>query len=77
VDRVRHYPGGRWLDIDRRKVKLAVGPEKLVSRSSPQVRRPSAASSSVVVYTLKGKTATPAIVGADGALRVARVAPTR
>jgi hypothetical protein len=74
VNRVRHYPGGRWVDIDRRTVKLAVVPDKVVSQSMPPSRRPSSASASVVVYTVKGKTTMPAIVGADKALRVARVA---
>ena len=76
VDRVRHYPGGRWLDVDGRTVKLAVVPDRLTTQSSPQVRRPSAASP-VVVYTRKGRTTTAAIVGATGALHVARVVPAR
>ena len=77
VERVRHYPGGRWLDIDRRAVKLAVVPDKVVSQIPPPSRRPSSASASVVVYTTKGSTTTAAIVGAAGALRVARVSPAR
>jgi Peptidase family M23 len=77
VDRVRHYPGGRWLDVDPRTVTLAVGPDKLVSQVSPPSRRPSAVSPSVVVHTLKGRTTTAAIVGAKGALRVGRVTPVR
>jgi Peptidase family M23 len=77
VDRVRHYPGGRWLDIDRRTVKLAVVPDKVVSQPVPPSRRPSSASASVVVYTLKSTTTMRALVGAEGALRVARVTPTR
>jgi Peptidase family M23 len=77
VDRVRHYPGGRWLSIDRRTVKLAVAPDKVVSQVPPPARMPSSASSSVVVHTLKATTTMRAIVGADGALRVARVTPAR
>jgi hypothetical protein len=77
VDRVRHYPGGRWLDIDRRTVKLAVVPDKVVSQPAPPSRRPSSASAPVVVYTLKATTTMRAIVGAEGALRVARVTPAR
>jgi len=77
VERVRHYPGGRWIGIDRRTVKLAVVPDKVVSQITPPSRRPTSASASVVVHTVKGKTTTPAILGADGALRVARVAPAR
>jgi hypothetical protein len=76
VDRVRHYPGGRWLSIDQRRVKLAVVPDKVVSQVPPPSRRPSSISP-VVVYTLKAVTTLPAIVGADGALRVARVTPAR
>jgi Peptidase family M23 len=76
VDRVRHYPGGRWLAIDQRTVKLAVAADKVASQTSPMVRRPSA-TSPVVVYTQKAKTTMPAIVGAAGALRVARVSPAR
>jgi hypothetical protein len=77
VDRVRHYPGGRWLDIDRRTVKLAVVPDKVVSQPALPSRRPSSASASVVVYTFKGSTTNAAIVGADNALRVARVTLAR
>ena len=78
VERVRHYPGGRWLDVDRRTVKLAVPADaSAVAGPSAQVRRPSAAASPVVVHTVKGRTTTAAIVGASGALRVARVSPAR
>jgi hypothetical protein len=82
VDRVRLYPGGTWLDVDARPVVLAVPDEALVApalvgsvavAASRSIRSPVP----VLAYTTKGKTTPEAIVGAAGALRVARLSPTR
>jgi hypothetical protein len=81
VDRVRHYPGGRWLDVDKRVVELAVAPE---ARTIPvlagagalaprQLRKPVA----VTAFTARAKTTTEAMIGAAGTLTAARVSPTR
>ena len=82
VERVRHYPGGRWLDVEARDVELAV-PEaaqiaaalvrSLVVESLRSIRSPVP----VVAYTTRGKTTTDAIVGAVGALRISRISPAR
>jgi Peptidase family M23 len=83
VERVRHYPGGRWLEIDKRLVKLAVPVDAdvspvLLGDAAMQVRRSTVApAAAVVAHTLKGRTTSAAIVGASGALRVSRVAPVR
>jgi hypothetical protein len=82
VERVRHYPGGSWLDVDKRTVELAVPVEALVAPSlaldvSLVARRAIAAPVPVVAFTRKGPATIEAILGATGALRVARVAPTR
>jgi Peptidase family M23 len=81
VDRVRHYPGGRWLDIDTRTVELAVPPEAVVAPSldlvSSVARRAPKAAFPVVAHTVKAKTTIDAILGASGALSAAKVSPAR
>jgi hypothetical protein len=82
VERVRHYPGGSWLDVDKRSVELAVPVDALVAPLlaldvSPAAQRAIAASVPVVAFTAKGRATVEAIVGATGALRVARVVPAR
>ena len=80
VDLVRHYPGGRWLDLDTRTVELVV-PDK--AEVSPALTRDVTVEAfrsirspvPVLAYTVKGKTTSEAIVGAVGELRVARVSP--
>ena len=82
VERVRHYPGGRWLDVDVRNVELAVPQEALVA---PSLARDLAVESlrsirspvPVLAYTMKGKATPEAIVGTAGALRISRVSPAR
>jgi hypothetical protein len=81
VDRVRHYPGGRWLDVDPRAVELTVAPEAVVAPSlsvvgSPATRAPKAALP-VVAHTVKAKTTLDAMLGASGALTAGRLSPTR
>jgi hypothetical protein len=82
VDRVRHYPGGRWLDIDRKTVELAITPEAVIAPAvareiSGQVARTTATALPVVAFTAKGRTTAEAIVGAARALSVARVSARR
>jgi hypothetical protein len=80
VDRVRQYPGGRWLDVDRRVVEITVplgasvapsldlvGAEKLRTLRQPV---------SVTAFTVKANTTPEAIAGAPGELLLGSVAPT-
>ncbi len=76
VERVRQYPGGRWLDIDAREVELAVplgtdvtGHNELAGES----RRRLKTAAEVVAYTLKSNATPGAIVGAPGELLLGRL----
>ena len=77
VTRVRHYPGGRWLDIDPRIVELAVSGEAaaatplqtVAATRNRDLRKPVA----VTAFTQKAKTTPEAIAGAAGALSLGRV----
>jgi Peptidase family M23 len=81
VERVRHYPGGRWLDIDKREVELTVPPAALVAPSLTVVSstnlRQARAPVPVVAHTVAAKTTIDAIVGTTGALTAGRVSPAR
>jgi len=82
VERVRHYPGGQWLDIDQRAVELSVPHEAEVAPAlardvSVEAARSIRSPVPVLAYTLKGKTTPEAIIGAVRALRVARISPSR
>jgi hypothetical protein len=80
INRVRQYPGGRWLEIDARELELTlprgadVAPSlNLVAASTLRtLRKP------VPVYatTLKADVTPDAIVGAPGELVLGRVTPT-
>jgi Peptidase family M23 len=79
VDRVRQYPGGRWLDIDVREVELTVplgtdvtGFDELAGTSRRQYKKPA----DVTAYTLKANATPGAIVGAPGVLLLGRVTAT-
>jgi hypothetical protein len=79
VDRVRQYPGGRWLDIDVREVELTVplgtdvtGFDELAGASRRQYKKPA----DVTAYTLKANATPGAIVGAPGVLLLGRVTAT-
>jgi hypothetical protein len=79
VDRVRQYPGGRWLDVDAREVELTVplgtdvtGFDELAGASRRQLRKPA----DVTAYTLKANATRGAILGAPGALLLGRVTAT-
>jgi Peptidase family M23 len=79
VDRVRHYPGGRWLDVDTRAVELSALPDALltlpVGDPSPKVPRELRTPMPVVAQTLKMRTTADALVGASGSLTAVRIAP--
>ncbi len=76
VDRVRKYPGGRWLDVDPREVELTVplGTDvepfaQLNAATLRQLKKPA----NVTAYTLKANATQSAIVGAPGELLLGRV----
>jgi hypothetical protein len=81
VERVRHYPGGRWLDVDPRTVELTVPPEAVVAPSLRVVgsaaKRETKAPTPVVAHTVTAKTTIDAILGASGALTAGRLSPAR
>jgi hypothetical protein len=77
VDRVRRYPGGRWLQIDPRTVELGVPlgvtlPPALEQASAGKLRSV-AKPKAVTAFTLKANTTPAAIVGAPGELLLSRV----
>jgi hypothetical protein len=79
VERVRQYPGGRWLDVDQREVELTVplGTDvapfaQLESPTLRQLKKPA----SVTAYTLKANATQSAIVGAPGELLLGKVSAT-
>jgi hypothetical protein len=80
VDRVRQYPGGRWLDIDAREVELTVPLGADVAPSLAQLTGPTLktlkAAVPVSAFTLKANTTPQAILGAPGELVLGRVTPT-
>ena len=75
VDRVRHYPGGRWLDIDTRVVELVVPANADVSGlgDTAGLRRVLNAPISATAFTLRSKTTADAILGVPGSLKASRV----
>ena len=75
VQKVRHYPGGRWLDVDIRIVELVVPPETQLAGLGDVTgtRRVLTTPLSVAAYTLRAKTTEDAIVGIPGSLEVGRV----
>ena len=79
IESVRHYPGGRWLEMDARTVELTVPPEALLATSLRDVtslaRRDLRAPIPVSVQTVRTRATNDALVGADGSLRVARLTP--
>jgi hypothetical protein len=81
VSRVRHYPGGRWLDVDVRTVELTVPPEAVVAPSlslvSANALRVAKKPLPVVAHTLTANTTIDAILGTGGALVASRVSPAR
>jgi Peptidase family M23 len=82
IDRVRHYPGGRWLKVPPRSVDLTVPPDAVIPAGllddvAGANGRGYKAAVPVTAFTLRAKTTTDAIVGAAGVLKVGRLAPSR
>ena len=79
IESVRRYPGGRWLEIDKRAVELTVPPDTLLAPSlgdvSALARRDLRAAIPVAAQTVTMRTTTDAIIGAKGSLTAARVVP--
>jgi len=79
VDRVRHYPGGHWLEIDERAVELTMPPDALLAPSlgdaSSLVHRSLRKPIPVAAYTVRMRTTTEAMIGANGVLTASRVSP--
>jgi hypothetical protein len=79
VDRVRQYPGGRWLDIDARPLELTVPLGVEMAASLDQLAGPTVRTLStpvtITASTLKANATPEAIVGAPGELILGRVAP--
>jgi Peptidase family M23 len=79
VDRVRHYPGGRWLDVDKRTVELTVPGTADVAPALAAVysaaKRPSKEVLPVVAHTVRAKTTLDAILGTSGALTAGKISP--
>lgn len=80
VNRVRQYPGGRWLEIDSRKLELTVPLGATIAPSLDQIsgstRRTLKAPVSVAAFTLKANATPAAILGMPGELVLGRVSPT-
>ena len=79
VERVRLYPAGRWLEIDRRTVELTVPPgielaPWLAAVSGPSLRT-LRAPVAVAAYTPRASVTPDALIGSAGALQLERVTP--
>ena len=77
VERVRRYPGGRWLLVDARPIELSVPlgtelPPRLAQLSTTS-GIPRSPALPVSAFTLKANATPGAIVGAPGELLLARV----
>ena len=80
IERVRHYPGGRWLDVEPRAVELGVSGEAaaattiapVAALASKRLRTPLA----VTAFTVRAKVTADAIGGAPGSLTIGRFAAT-
>jgi hypothetical protein len=81
VEKVRYYPGGRWLEVDARELELTVprGADvapSLIALGSPTLRTLKSPVP-VSAFTLRANATANAIVGAPGELVLGRVAPSR
>jgi hypothetical protein len=82
VERVRRYPGGTWLDVPARTVELGVPQEAALPRDVlDDVARANGrgyrTAVPVLVFTPTAKATADAILGARGALDVARLTTIR
>lgn len=81
VEKVRHYPGGLWLDVDPREIEFTVPRGASIAPSLTAVgastlrtlKSPVAVSAS----TIKANATPAAIAGAPGELVLGRVTPSR
>jgi hypothetical protein len=77
VASVRHYPGGKWLEVDPRVVELSVSGEAAAGATIASVSAERAQQLKspvpVTVFTERAKATPEAIVGAAGALTANRV----
>ena len=76
---MRHYPGGRWLEIDAREVELTVPLGLQMAPAIDQIARPTMRMLkpplAITASTLKANTTPEAIVGAPGELILGHVTP--
>ncbi len=81
VDQVRHYPGGRWLDVDKRVVELALSPVASLELTLPSFtaaeRRALKTPMTITAYTERTKATAEAILGVPGTLSISRISPDR
>ena len=81
VTSVRHYPGGRWLDIDPRPVELTVPIEARIAPALGVVaslqKRSQQTALPVVAFTATAETTLDAMLGKTGTLVARRIAPAR
>lgn len=80
VEKVRYYPGGRWLDVDPREIELTVPRGADIAPSLTQVGgtelRALKSPVPVSAQTLKANATPQAILGAPGELVLGRVTPS-
>jgi hypothetical protein len=80
VERVRHYPGGRWLDIEAREVELTVPRGAEIAPAlgvvSGSTLRTLKSPVPVAAFTLKANVTPEAILGVPGELVLGRLTPT-
>ena len=78
VERARHYPGGRSLEIELRTLELTLPPEATIAPSIGEVTGPALRAfrtpMPVTAYTVRAKATREAIIGSAGTLRISRVA---
>ena len=81
VERVRHYPGGRWLEVEPRVVEVGVSGEAAAATTlgsfSAAASRKLRAPVAVTAFTRKAKVTPEAIVGAARSLTLGRVTSNR
>jgi hypothetical protein len=81
VEKVRHYPGGTWLDVDRREVELTVPRGASIAPSltalGASALRTLKSPVPVSAFTLKANATPEALVGSPGELVLGRVTPAR
>ena len=81
VERVRQYPGGRWLEIEPRVLEVAVSGEAAAATTVPGVSALAARALktpvAVTAFTTRAKATPDAIVGAPGSLTLSRLSLSR